>query len=259
MRRTLPYVLALLFGAGACGPTQVVVMMEIEADSPSGAGTVSQPLSDIEVRLIPYDRDAVFDSLTNAYPTPEPEVPAELLAARTEVQAAQAEWNAAQLRWGILRDTLQAINSTLEGLPRTDAQYIMLFREYNDFDSEYSSVEREVETAFARFDSLQQGTIRATDSVRIVQENWADNAYADIGDVFRAKELESGLDVAVDTTDASGVARQNLQVSPGQYWVNARYELTYSELYWNVPLTVEGSEPVQIRLTRDNAEERLRL
>ena len=32
MRRTLPYVLALLFGAGACGPTQVVVTVEMEVD-----------------------------------------------------------------------------------------------------------------------------------------------------------------------------------------------------------------------------------
>jgi len=259
MRRTLPYVMGLLLGAGACGPAEVIVMMEIEVDNASGTGAVTQPLSDIEVRLIPYDRDAVFDSMTAAYPTPEPAVPEALLAARTEVQAAQAEWNAAQLRWGVLRDTLQAITGTLDELPRTDARYIVLFREYNEFDSEYAAVEREVEQAFARFDSLQQGTIRSTDSIRILQDNWADDAYAEIGDVFRAKEAESGLDFAVDTTDASGVARQNLLVRPGQYWVNARYELTYSELYWNVPITVEGGDPLQVRLTRENAEERLRL
>lgn len=259
MRRTLPYVMGLLLGAGACGPAQVIVMMEIEVDNATGAGAITQPLSDIEVRLVPYDRDAVFDSMTAAYSTPEPAVPEALLAARTEVQAAQAEWNAAQLRWGVLRDTLQEITGTLEGLPRTDAQYIMLFREYNEFDSEYAAVERQVEQAFTRFDSLQQGTIRSSDSIRILQDNWADDAYAEIGDVFSAKEAESGLDFAVDTTDASGVARQNLLVRPGQYWVNARYELTYSELYWNVPITVEGGDPLQVRLTRENAEERLRL
>jgi hypothetical protein len=246
-------------GAGACGPAQVIVMVEIEVDDPSGTGTVTQPLPEIEIRLVPYDRDAVFDSLTRAHSTPEPAVPAELLAARAAVQAAQAEWNASQRRWGILRDTLQKITETLDGLPRTDAQYIMLFREYNDFDTEYARVERQVEAAFARFDSLQQGTIRASDSVRIVQDNWADDAFAEVTAVFRAKETESGLDAVTDTTDASGVARQNLQVRPGQYWVNARYELTYSELYWNVPITVERGEPLQVRLTRENAEERLRL
>jgi hypothetical protein len=103
---------------------------------------------------------------------------------------------------------------------------------------------------------LQQGTIRASDSVRIMRENWEDEAFAGVGEVFRARQLETGLDVVVDTTDASGVAR-NLEVRPGQYWVSARYELTYSELYWNVPVTVERGDPVQVRLTRENAEERL--
>jgi hypothetical protein len=259
MRRTLPYVSALLLGAAACGPAEVVVMIEIDVDDPSGSGTVAQPLSDIEVQLLPYDRNEIFDSLTSAYSTPEPEVPEALLAARAEVQAAQAEWDETQRRWAILRDTLQQISGTLEGLARTDAQYIVLFREYDEFDSEYSAVEREVERAFARFDSLQQGTIRSSDSIRILQDNWADDAFADITDVFRAKQLESGLDIVVDTTDASGVARQNLRVRPGQYWVYARYELTYTELYWNVPVTVERGDPVQVRLTRQNAEERLRL
>jgi hypothetical protein len=247
--------LALLLGAAACGPTDVVVTMEIEVDDPAGAGTVTQPLSDIEVRVLPYDRDQVFDSLANAYPEPEPQIPAELEQARTEVQAAEAEWNEAQQRWGVLRDTLQKITDTLDGLPRTDAQYVVLFREYNDFDAEYQRVENEVDAAFNRFDSLQQGTLRASDSIRILQENWADEAFRDVAEVFRAKETESGLDAAVDTTDASGVAR-NIALRPGQYWVTARYELTYTELYWNVPFTVEGGDPVQVHLDRGNAEER---
>ena len=255
MRKTLPYVLGLLLAAGACGPAEVIVQMEIEVDDPNGGGMIAQPLSDVEVRLYPFDRDAVFDSLARAYPTPEPAIPPELEAARADVQAAQAQWDESQRRWAILRDTLQKINSTLEGLPRSSADYIMLFREYNDFDAEYSQVERQVERTFARFDSLQQGTIRASDSIRILQDQWADEAFAEIGDVFRNKQLESGLDAVVDTTDASGVAR-NIAVRPGQYWVNARYELTYSELYWNVQVNVEGGDPVEVRLNRANALER---
>jgi len=255
MRRTLPYVLVLLLGAVACGPTDVIVMMEVDQADPGGAGTMTQPLSNIEVRVLPYDRDAIFDSLARAYPDPEPQVPPELEAARAEVRAAQEEWNEAQTRWGVLRDTLQDITTALEGLPRTDAQYIVLFREYNDFETEYNAAERASNTAFARFDSLQQGTIRASDSIRILQDQWADEAFADVSDVFRNKMVETGLDAVVDTTDASGVAR-NISVRPGQYWVNARYELTYSELYWNVPVNVEGGDPVEIRLNRANAEER---
>jgi hypothetical protein len=48
-------------------------------------------------------------------------------------------------------------------------------------------------------------------------------------------------------------------VKPGVYWVYARYELAYTELYWNVMITVEGGEPLTVQLTRANAQERIKL
>jgi hypothetical protein len=259
MRSHLPYAMALLLGAGACGPAEVVVSMEIEVPNPDGGGTMQLALSDIEVQLLPFDRDAVFDSLTRAYPEPEPDVPSELIAAREAVQAAQAEWDASQRRWGLVRDTLQALSSALEQYNRGEAQYLLLYREFQDFDSQLSGLETQMNRSFAVFDSLQRGTIRASDSVRIIQDNWADGAFADVGTIFREKQRASGLTAAVDTTDASGIARGNFRVPPGQYWVYARYSMTYTELYWNVPVTVERGDPVQVTLTRQNAEERIRL
>ena len=117
-------------------------------------------------------------------------------------------------------------------------------------------------SAFENFTELQGGTIRQADSVRILQDNWADEAFAGVGDVFSMKQSISGLPISVDTTDASGIARNfhvNAKLKPGQYWLHARYELTYTELYWNVSITVEAGEPMQVRLTRDNADERLKL
>lgn len=258
MRRMIPHAMALLLAAGACGPAEVVVSMEVEVPSPDGTGTVQLTLSDVVVQLLPYDRDAVFDSLTAAASTPEPQVPPELLAARQQVQAAQAEWDAAQRRWSLVRDTLQAISRAMERYSRGEAQYLLLFREFQQWESQLGGAERAMNAAFARFDSLQRGTIRASDSIRILQENWADEAFADVSEVFRQKVLASGLDVAVDTTDARGVARGNLRVRPGRYWVYARYPVSaYTELYWNVPVTVERGEPVEVRLTRANAEERI--
>jgi len=259
MRSTLPYAMALLLAAGACGPGEVVVSMEIEVPNPEGDGTMQLSLSDVEVQLLPFDRDAVFDSLTQAYAEPEPSVPPALMEAREEVQAAQSEWDAAQRRWSLVRDTLQSISTALEQYSRGEAQYLLLYREFQEFDGQLSGLERQMNQAFARFDSLQRGTIRQSDSVRILQDQWADEAFGEIGAVFRAKQVASGLDVAVDTTDANGIARNNLRVKPGQYWVHARYPMTYTELYWNVPVTVERGDPVQVTLTRANAEERIRL
>jgi hypothetical protein len=259
MRRTLPFALGLMLAAAACGPAEVVVTMEIEVPDADGEGTAVRPLSDVEVQLIPFDRDVVFDSMSTAYGTPEPEVPSELIEQRNRVQAAQAEWDAANRRWATIRDTLQKLNETMEQYSRGEARYVALFREWQDWDSQYGAAEREVDRTFAIFDEMQRGTLRASDSVRILQENWADDAFADVGTVFANKHRTTGLDWVVDTTDASGVARGNLMVKPGQYWVHARYEMPYTELYWNVPITVEGGEPMTVRLTRQNAQERIKL
>ena len=258
-RRNLPFVMALLLAAAACGPAEVVVTMEIEMDNPDGEGTVVRPLSDIQVELLPYDRDLVFDSMQAAFGTPEPEIPQELLAAREEVAAAQARWQTAERRWNNLRDTLQKITATMEGYSRGEARYVALFREFQEFDSQLGRVEGQVSSAFEEFTRLQQGTIRQSDSIRIMQDNWGDEAFAGIGEVFAMKLRTSGLDAVADTTDATGVARNNLKVKPGKYWVYARYDLPYSELYWNFPITVEKGDPVQVRLTRENAEERIKL
>jgi hypothetical protein len=263
MRRTLPFALSLLLAAGACGDAEVVVTMEIDVPNPDGEGMVTRPLSDIEVQLLPFDRDAVFDSLTTAYGTPEPEVPQELIERRNEVQAAQAEWDEAVRRWGTIRDTLQKLNTAMEGFSRGEARYVALFREWQDWDAQLGPVERQRDAAFEAFDAMQRGTIRASDSIRILQDNWADDAFADVGAVFLAKVRASGLDSAVDTTDANGIAsgvtKVNLRVAPGQYWVHARYELAYTELYWNVPITVEKGDPVVVELSRSNAQERIKL
>jgi hypothetical protein len=254
--RVLPLV---VIPAVACGPAEVIVSMEIEVEDPAGGGAIPRALSEVEVRLLPYDRDAVFDSLAGAYPTPEPAVPPELLAARELVRAAQVEFERAQQRANMLRDTLQKLGAAMEPLDRRGAEYTLLFSDFTSLEDQLPALEQQSDRAFARFDSLQRGTIRASDSVRMLREGWSDDAFADVPSIFATKVEASGLDVAIDTTDADGVARRRLQVKPGRYWVHARYELPYVELYWNVPIAVDRGEPLEVRLTRGNAEERVRL
>jgi len=259
MRRSLPLALGLLIATAACGPAEVVVTVEMEVPNPDGEGTIRRVLSDVEVQLIPFDRDQVFDSMTTAYGTPEPPVPQELIDRREEVRAAQEAWDEATRRWSTIRDTLQKLSDAMEQYSRGEARYVALFREWQDWDSQYGNAENAVDRTFAIFDSLQQGTIRESDSMRVLQDNWADDAFAGVGTVFIAKQRATGLDWAVDTTDASGVARGNLVVKPGTYWVHARYELPYTELYWNEQITVERGEPMIVVLNEENAEERIKL
>ena len=154
MRRTVAFALSLLLSAAACGPSEVVVTIEIEVPNPEGEGTVVRALPDVEVQLIPFDRDAVFDSLTQAYGTPEPEVPQELIDRRGVVQEAQARWDEANRTWSTIRDTLQKLNTAMEPLARGEARYVTLFREWQEWESQLNAAEREVNAAFEEFDSF---------------------------------------------------------------------------------------------------------
>ena len=252
------FLLALLGTAllSACGPTQVVVTAEIAPDDPSQGGEL-RALGDLEIRMFPYDRDVVFDSMTAAASTPEPPIPDSVLDAQNQVAAAQQAWRDPETRWNTLRDTLQTLSDELEQLSRGQAQYRVLFREFQDLDDEYAAVERRRDAAFENFTSLQAASMAAAEETRMLREQWADDAFAEVGVAMSLRERASGLTTLYDTTDASGVA-DGFEAKAGDYWVTARYELPYTELYWNVPVTV-GSEPAQIRLTRDNATVRPKL
>lgn len=240
----------------ACGPAPVVVTAEIQVTDPVTNETVTRQLADLVVQLLPYDRDEVFDSLAQAAAAPEPQIPAELLASQQATADAQREWRELDSRWTTLRDTLQQISEEMDQYSPAEGQYRLLFQDFQDMEAQYVQVEREKDRAFALFDSLSQANIERAQEFRVQYDEWADEAFADANDLFTARIRASGLDAAVDTTDASGVA--DFEVSPGQYWVFARYEEPYSELYWNIPITAVRGEPTQLTLNRANAEERPR-
>jgi len=247
------FLLALLGTAilSACGPTQVVVTAEISAAAPTQGGE-PRALGDLEIRMFPFDRDAVFDSLTAAAPTPEPAIPDSVSDAQNQVAAAQQAWRDTEARWNVLRDTLQTLTEVLDQMSRAQGQYRILFRDFQGLDDEYARVERQRDTAFEEFTSLQAASMSAAEETRLLRERWADEAFAEVGDAMAIKERASGLSTLYDTTDASGVA-DGFEAKAGDYWVTARYELPYTELYWNIPITVVRGEPAQIRLTRENA------
>ena len=238
----------------ACGPTQIVVTAETDGND----ALDSRVLSDLEVRIFPYDRDLIFDSLTALASRPEPPIPDSVLQAQAQVAEAQQAWRNTEARWNVLRDTLQTLSEVLEQMSRGQAQYRLLFRDFQDLESEYNTVERARDRAFNDFTSLQESSIAAAEQIRILREQWGDEAFADVGLVMIAHERESGLATLYDTTDASGIA-DGFEADAGNYWVTARYELPYTELYWNVPITVVRGDPIQVRLTQENATSRTKL
>ena len=256
MRRSwfFPILIGSLFAA-ACGPGQVGVTAELEVPDPDQEGaTVSRAIADLEIQILPFDRDLIFDSMAIAFGTPEPPIPEDLLDAQAAIAAAQSEWNSAEATWGNGRERLQGIVDEMEPLNQAEARYVALFLEFQDVEAQVARAERTKDQAFRTFTELQQGYLQRADSMRIIRDQWADEAFATTFEVFALKLRDLGQEILADTTDAQGYAL--MDVPPGQWWVHAYYEQAYSELYWNIPITVERGDPVQVRLTRESAEER---
>lgn len=229
----------------------------VQAAVQQGQAAEPAALANLPVRLLPYNRDAIFDSLEAAADTPEPAFPPELLAQQEQVQAAQGQWRQAEERWMTVRDSLRTISTELrqmeaQGL-RANPRYNALFQGFRRLDAEVGNLERAQAQAFATFDQLQRGMLSQADSIRAVRDAWAERAFEDFDAVIEARLEASGLEEHVDTTSAAGVAR--FKVSNGQWWVYARYTLPYQELYWNIPVEVTGDSTV-VQLTRETAEPR---
>ena len=243
--------LAGTLASAACGPTEVTIIAQMEV---AGAeGTEMRPLADMEIQLLPFDRDAIFDSLAGEADTPEPEIPPDLLEAQNRVAEAQAEWQTRESEWSLLREDLLSLSEEMERLNPAEAQYRVLFMEFDEKEQRLGQVERQRDAAFEEFTSIQGSMIEQADQVRMLREMWGDEAFADYGAVAQFMIDASGLDPVVDTTDASGGVL--VDAPAGQYWVYARWERSFDELYWNVQLTVEA-EPVTFTLDESNAQVR---
>ena len=234
-----------------CSSPQVVA----EATFTDEATGEQRPVSEMPVRLLPYDRDAIFDSLQQAYSEPEPPIPSELLALQDSVTAAETAWRLTVPRDSIMRDSVTAITAELEQL-RTAGQtntpaYRTLFATFQRVEATAETVNQEMQQAFEHFDSMQQMQLEAAETVRVARDMWAEQAFADFEAIVAAKLDESGHEELADTTDANGVA--TFLADDGQWWLYARYTMPFEEMYWNVPVDVTG-DSVHVELNPANAE-----
>jgi hypothetical protein len=235
-----------------CSEPQVVVEAAL-----TNASSERVPMSDLPIRLLPYDRDAIFDSLTQAYPQPEPPVPPELQAQQQQTLEAQQALTTAQNRRDALQKERETITARLAQLrgegQQTSPQYQRDQTRLNALAAQERSAQAQVDSASVRVKQLQQLIQVALDSVRVQRERWADEAFAGFNEIVAAKLQAEGREEVADTTDAQGFAR--FGVDEGKWWVYARYTLLNEELYWNVPIEATG-DSTYVALTRDNAEAR---
>jgi hypothetical protein len=234
----------------ACGGTgEVVVNAQLQGD-----GGEAAPLADLEVRALPYNRDLVFDSLkaaAEAAGNPEPAIPDSIKQMQTEIATAQEEYTAANAQWATARDSLRAINERLDRLSRSSGEYRLLYNDFSDQEAREGQAKRRADAAFARFDDLQKRFATLSEELKIVRGDWADQVYAPIDSLLELKVAAADRDPVADTTDANGTAP--LVLPTGTWWIMARYDLPFEELYWNVQVEVAKGEVKELVLNRDNA------
>jgi len=220
-------------------------------------GGEARPIGNLPVRALPYDRDAVFDSLRGAYSEPEPEIPPALLTLQDSIASASTEYSSLENRWATARDSLQKLSDALQGMSRASPQYRVMFNDFNDQEGVETQAKRQMDAAFERYTQLQNRFATTANEVRLRRDMWADEAYVAIDTVVALKLEELGREEIADTTDANGVATFSLE--GGQWWIHARYELPFEELYWNVPVEVQRGDPIVVELNRETAQIRPKL
>lgn len=241
---------------GACGGGKIVVQGHLDQSMSSG-DMETMVLSELPVRIIPFDRDAIFDSLAQAYPEPEPEIPDSIFDLRERVIAAQGVWREAESRWSTLRDSLQAISDRMDGMDQGSGEYFALFQDFNKVEGQVNDLEESSNAAFDEFNDLQQRLNTSSREIEIARRNWGDEVFASVDSIFAARVDALGLEERWDTTGTNGVVRF-VGVPSGQWWVNARYERQFDELYWNIPVQVDG-DSLMVELTETNAKVRQKL
>jgi len=239
----------ITFGLAACSGGEVMVQAAVEAADGS-----STALPDLVVRALPYDRDALFAELEQAYGKPQPAVPDSLMALRDEIARAYAENGNAETLWGAARDSLKVLSDKMKAMNPASAQYVLAFRDFNAQEAVVQRSQQTMGATFARLEQLRQRYQEQAEEIKLQRAQWEDEAFANVDSVIHARMTEGGLKEYADTTDANGVATFT-GVKKGRYWIYGRHELPFEELYWNVPVDV-GGDPVTVPLNKQTAQVR---
>jgi hypothetical protein len=247
MKRPIsPLFLLLSLLAAACSQPQLTVQAEL---SEAGA-EAADPIADLPIRLVPYDRDAIIDSLTLAGKAPEPRLPVALNATRDSLAIVQAAWRVEEARLRAIQDTMPMLNVRIGADPTERERKL---RETQRLEQEQREVKQRMATLQAQISARSREIGETVDSVRAARQRWSQTVLKDFDRIAEARISAAGRSAVIDTTDRAGNAV--IRVEEGRWWVYARYALPDTELYWNVPVEVAGPT-ARVLLNEQNAVHR---
>lgn len=250
--KTVSVAAALLLAVvlAACGGGEVAV--RVADTGPEGE---LQPQEDVPVMFLPYDRDSIFEALERQADSPRPEIPDTLRALYSEIIDRQERWRSLERRWQQWRDSLKTISERMEGLNEASDRYKRLYDAFTSLEPRVQALDRKKTGAFESFESLQTRVLNFADSIQALRKSWAETAYEGYVQITDSIEEARGREAIGDTTNADGWV--NVTLPDGQWWVYARIQRPFEEVYWNVPIVPARTDTLV--LTPDTAEVRLAL
>jgi hypothetical protein len=239
--------LVALIGMAGC---QRSTQLAVRAVATAGEEEIGR--SQQIIRLIPYDRDAIFDMLASQSSAPEPEPPEDLIMLRDSVSVAREMWTEAEAVWNDMRSEMQELSEQMQRMDRSSREYFTAYQRFDELDAQVRRLDRAKNNYFDVFTNLQTQYRTRADSFNAVMEAWGDLAFERYGEIvdslieLHGEELE-------DTADAAGWT--SFVVPRGEWWIHTRAKLVFEELYWNVPYQSGGGVDTLV-LNESNAEVR---
>lgn len=239
-----------LLGAGCEQDTRVAVEVSWEDDG---------PVADLAITALPFDPDALLDSLAAGADAPAPTFPALEAEMRDYHRPDPDPYEEINRPWLALRDTVRLLADSLIERDRTDPGYTADYERFRALYARLAERAGERDRALRNVNgdhlALARRAAAAADSLRA----WEYQAYAGYPDAAAAAVVHSGRSVVEGTTDRHG--RLTLRVQPGRWWLVARAAdpaNPFLEYYWNVSVTATRVVPVRLPLSSGNAVKRWR-
>lgn len=237
-------VAAVVMIAAGCGSS---VTVEVTTEGANGP----QPQANLPLEFLPFDRDSVFDVLDGQAETPRPEMSADLATAQQRITNLQTDWREKETAWSEARDSLRDLRARLDQIDARDSNYRRLYDQFGQLEGQERRLDRERKAAFDSFTTAQEQVSARLDSFKVVQDAWADEAYAGYYDI--EVQLLDGREIVADTTNAQG--RTTVSLPGGDWYVTTRTPVPQGEMYWNVRIPDVDT----LRLDASNGELRPRL
>ena len=218
----------------ACeGSREVAVRVSIP-----GPDSTETPVSAIGLVALPYDRDSVLAALEAASSSARPAT-APLDSLFGAFRGPFTAYSSASLRVTAVSDSIAALKSRLDSLPRSAPEYGRLYATLERLSETLPAARREAETARVALDRARADFVPRSESLRAVIRHWEDSTYRGYDSIVRNLALRRRQEPLTDTTSAEGWAR--FELGPGRWWIYGQsWDATdpNARWYWNVP--VEG-------------------